>query len=369
MTRKDEQVGVSGLVAPKRHCSQSGALALGVVLIALCAGEVGCFGVRCAWAAPAANPESTRSLFEEGDAAFANGQWSRAYALFLSAHEIEPTYQSLCRLGQVGLKLGRSAEAARHLWYALRSYPRTEPPERRAEIEALLAAAKHQSSVVTLVLKPVNADVLVDGAAQVRSAGDPVFLDPGDHIVTAELVGYEPVSQVVTAVAGGELNLSLTLPRSEDPEPDAAPSPRQPPDPSAYDRDPEPRPSTHLGWALLIGGGVAVAASTVAVGFTLAADASQDDAAKLLGELGDEHVCWGPSRPELACQELRQTADRADRQRNTSRVGFVVAGAAVVSTLAYVFWPSERQRVTALHHRPSLALGAGAGQVVVSGSF
>ncbi len=70
---------------------------------------------------------------------------------------------------------------------------------------------------VTLTVSPPGAEVLVDGSLIPKAPlVDPIFLEPGRHVLSARLDGYEAAQQEVVAAPGkgASVTLSLVLTRS-----------------------------------------------------------------------------------------------------------------------------------------------------------
>jgi hypothetical protein len=230
-------------------------------------------------------------------------------------------------------------------------------------------------------LEPENADVLVDGAELDRRAGEPVFLEPGQHFVTAEADGYEPVNQVIEAVAGGELTVKFVLPRS--PRAKAAAASDDPARAKRARRAAESEPAsdptqdshalqqgTSLYLGLIIGGGVTLAAAGVGVGYTLSANKSQRKAEDMVDEVGGSSGCVDRASRPQACDRLAEEADAVDRKRNTSYIAFGVAGAAALGTVTYLFWPGlTGSGSNSAEVRPTLVVGDGSTGLAVSGRF
>jgi hypothetical protein len=339
-------------------------------------------GLGCVHAGAAPEPPARaegRRLFEQGKQAAQSKQWNKALDLFRRAYAAVPSYDVAANLGHVALKLNKNAEAARYLWISLHSFPPSESQAKRGSIQELYDSAKRNSATVIPELQPKNADVLVDGAELERRAGEPVFLEPGQHFVTAQADGYEPVNQVIEAVAGGELTVEFELPKSREATPAAASSgsdrPKRARRAAEEPSDPTQGPHTlqrgsglYLG--LIIGGSVTLAAAGVGVGYTLSANKSQRKAEDIVEEVGGPSGCADPSSRPGACDRLTEEADAVDRKRNTSYVALGVAGAAALGTVTYLFWPGlSGSASTSAEVRPTLLVGGGSTGLAIFGRF
>jgi hypothetical protein len=328
---------------------------------------------------PAARVEARR-LFEQGKQAAQAKQWNKALDLFRRAYAAVPSYDVAANLGHVALKLNKNAEAARYLWVSLHTFPPSETQARRQSIQELYDTAKRNSATVNPELRPESADMLVDGAELDRRAGEPVFLEPGQHFLTAQADGHEPVNQVVEAVAGGELTVEFVLPKSPA-KPARANSRPHNPKPARRAGEPEPvsEPSkdshtlqqgSSLYLGLIIGGSVTLAAAGVGVGYTLSANRSQRKAEDLVQAVGGSSGCADRSSRPAACDRLASEADAVDRKRNTSYIAFGVAGAAALGTVTYLFWPGlTGSGSDSAEVRPRLLVGDGSTGLAVSGRF
>jgi hypothetical protein len=366
-------------------------------------------GLLCASAIvvePSASAQSDKSgeallLFRQGQQAARMMDWPRAYKLFKRCYELQPSYDIAANLGQVAVKAGKTAEGAMYLWRSLGSFPLTEKAERRQAVELMFEVAKKNVTAVTVTTEPEDAQLLVDGGDRARSPGGWVFLDPGQHIVTAEAPGYEPYSQAVDATAGSELSLDFKLEKDRsttvappaagaqpampenEPEPTAPEAPVSAPaaNPAPIESavSPSPGPVQDSGvtvgvgrrgvWVpLLIGGAVTAAGVTVGIVYTASAQATMDKAHDLDHDLGSNSSCVsGQEADPKRCDRLQSLAEKVDSQQNLAYVGFGIAGAAAAATLTYLFWPTGDE--SSGHVRPGVDVGARRAVVSLSGRF
>ncbi|MBN1609664.1 MAG: PEGA domain-containing protein [Polyangiaceae bacterium] len=376
-------VGVCGASSVTRHRCR--VLLLAAALSALLLAAPAGLGVSSAVAAPepAARAEAQR-LFEQGKRAAHAKQWNKALDLFRRAYAVVPSYDVAANLGHVALKLNKNAEASRYLWISLHGFPPSETQQRRQSIQELYDTAKRSSATVLPELEPKNADVLVDGAELERQPGEPVFLEPGQHFLTAEADGYEPVSQMIEAVAGGELTVKFELPKSSEApvakvssgldNPQPAPGAAEPNPKSEPVEDPSEshilQQGTNLYLGLILGGAVTLAAAGTGVGYTLSANKSERRAEDLVDEVGGSSGCVDRSSRPAACEQLADAAEAVDRKRNTSYIAFGAAGAVALGTATYLFWPGlTGSGSNSAKVRPTLFVGDGSMHLTVSGRF
>lgn len=166
-----------------------------------------------------------RSLWREGTDAYRKGQHDRARLLYLSALRAQKHFQIAGSLGHVEFALGRYRDAAEHVSFYLREtrdLPGASPRD-RAMLEQDLAAAQARIGVVIVSVEPKGAEVFVDGTSVGRAPlADPVFVDPGRHVIEARLEGYQSTADARDVTPGSRAELALRLPR-------AVAAPRPPP--------------------------------------------------------------------------------------------------------------------------------------------
>ncbi|HVZ70876.1 MAG TPA: PEGA domain-containing protein [Polyangia bacterium] len=171
-------------------------------------------------AAPAAAPPSAAKLgearlhFQQGVALYKEQNFDAALAEFQGAYAISGEPVVLYNLGLTQKALFRYADAAATLErYLSESAAHGQPvaKARRAEVENLVAEMHSLLADVTLVVKPAEASVLVDGRAAALGIDGVVKLAAGSHVVEATAPGYVGDKKAITVVAGVPQTLALTL--------------------------------------------------------------------------------------------------------------------------------------------------------------
>jgi hypothetical protein len=81
----------------------------------------------------------------------------------------------------------------------------------REDVVDLLKDARGFVGHVTLALEPPNASVFVDGALTPLRDRNVLLLDPGEHELRVEAVGYQTQRQTLRVEAGKSTELKLTL--------------------------------------------------------------------------------------------------------------------------------------------------------------
>jgi hypothetical protein len=107
---------------------------------------------------------------------------------------------------------GRRREALEQFTRA-RSLARSECASDRYVLDSTgrrIANLEQALAHVVIVVDPSAARVSIDGAAD-TSEGHDVFVEPGEHVVTAEAEGYQSSEQRVTAVGGSVTHVNIAL--------------------------------------------------------------------------------------------------------------------------------------------------------------
>ena len=181
-----------------------------------------------AWAAdpapapPTATPASTaaakqgeaRLHFQQGVALYKEQNFDAALAEFQGAYAISSEPVVLYNLGLTQKSLFRYGEAVDSLErYVSESAAHGQPvaKARRAEVEKIVAEMKSLLADVTLVVKPPEATVLVDGRAVALGVEGIVKLPAGSHVVEATAPDFVADKRAITVVAGAAQTVALTL--------------------------------------------------------------------------------------------------------------------------------------------------------------
>lgn len=332
-----------------------GALAGGIVL-----------ALVVTWTAPAAAqppPESMNraawQLYQDGVKALSQSRWAEACDAFLGAWVLERRGAIAGSLGACEYKLGRHRDAAEHLAIYVREIQedKTATAAQRDAAQAAYYDARAKVGAVPVVVSPNGAAVLVDGK-EVGTAplADPVFLEPGEHLIEARRKGYTAKKATVVAKAGGMEPLTLWL------DPAAAAPVRR--DAAMAGTRPEERswmPVAVLGATSAVGLGVAVGLTAAANGASDDAEAQRDRLVQIGGRCVDTPPAYVDS-----CSELSRRTSRTETLGNAARIAYIASGALAVSAVAVALWP-RRSTGTTVRVSALADVGAGAGGVVVLG--
>jgi len=166
--------------------------------------------------APSAAPkpkERADELFEQSTAALDAGRIANAERLLQEAWSLKQTHDIAGNLGLVELKLGKLAEGAQHLAWALQHFPPSESDAGRRVLEQELAGARGKIGALRIHVNVAAADVAVNGKTLSDGAlAEEVFVAPGAVTVVGSHEGYVAVSQSLTVAGGAETRqVTLTL--------------------------------------------------------------------------------------------------------------------------------------------------------------
>jgi hypothetical protein len=160
---------------------------------------------------PTAGAAQARLHFQQGVALYQDRNYDAALAEFLGAYGISHEPVVLYNLGLTYKALFRYGEAVDALErYLGESGPKISK-ERRVDVERVVSELKSLLADVTIVVRPPEAAVLVDGRAVTLGVEGIVKLAPGTHVVEATASGYTGDRRAITVVAGTPQTVSLAL--------------------------------------------------------------------------------------------------------------------------------------------------------------
>jgi len=208
---------------------------------------------------------------QAGDRARAQGRWTEAVLAYVEALKLKDDPAVYGRLGLVLARLGENRRAANMLVRAVEDQAVLTPAE-RAEVSKAWEIVRARVCRLTITVNQMGADLFVDDVLvdEASPGGIVLFVDPGEHVVTARLKGFHEASANVVAEKAGVATAALEL---RPLEPPAAPSPSVPPSSSASGSQgmatdvpkaerPEaamPKPTaTPRPWRIVVGAGPAV---------------------------------------------------------------------------------------------------------------
>lgn len=296
------------------------------------------------------DPAQARELYKKGKKAYDDGNLREAYEAYLAAWKLQKSFDIAGNLAGIELETARYRDAAEHLKFALANLPVSgDADKRRARIESLLRDAKKQIGTLTIKVTPDVAQVSVDGRALSRAEVEgEVFVDAGDHVVSATAQDHAPAEQKIRAAKGALVPVTLTLARGSAPV--ATPSPG-------------PSPIAVAGF---ITSGLGLAAGTaLAIVSKTKADAADTQFQAL--EKKGPNACAGAS-PSDVCKALHDARASRDTFANAALWTFVGATAVAGGTLAYTLLaPRAAAKASAVTALP--VVSSQGGGLWLKGSF
>lgn len=293
---------------------------------------------RATWAQSPAEVEQARKTFAEGEAAEAAGDCATAVARYEAVVAIKETAAVRLRIGRCHERLGR-------LTLALADYRRAQDLA-QGDARALEVATQVESALAPRIPRleirvpegAAGVALTLDGAP--ASAGTPILVDPGRHVVTAQAPGKTPFEREITASEGQLSTVDVTL---ADAVVDAPPPPPPPPPAEA---------EGHFPWLPV--GLYAVGGVALGVAVPLLATSASDDAdldARCFDEAGrpseDRDPCLRADGTTFS--EAERAAFEDDRSSVNTRQGFgwALAGVGVAAAgVATVLLVTEEDEPT-----------------------
>ncbi|MFH2009036.1 MAG: PEGA domain-containing protein [bacterium] len=194
------------------------------VLTALVLG--GLAGGPEAWAR--ADRQEAVRLARQARQHYDGGEYAKAIQGYEGAYRIVGRASLLFNIADCYERLGKLAEAVAYY----RRYLAVCAPEKRSQVEKLIAAIRRRPATLMVVTRPEGAKVWINEKLQTWPTPFSVSVPPGKVSLRVVLPGYRVHRQQVTARPGAPLNLVVTLdkqtstgPRRPAPTPGRRPSP------------------------------------------------------------------------------------------------------------------------------------------------
>ncbi|RYZ08663.1 MAG: PEGA domain-containing protein [Myxococcales bacterium] len=198
--------------------------------------------------------DRARVLFQEGVAAYREGKFYDAVAIFLQTQRVYPDTQLCFNIARAYENLGNASAALRYYRDYLRQADRPsdgeEVRERVRKLEQQVAARGVQQ--LTVLSQPEAATVVLDGKP-VGIAPWTGETYPGKHRLALTLAGYSPQEQIVEVDAHAAHDVALALTPEK---PTLAPTP--------VVQSKQKEPSASVGALLTLGVGVALLGTAIA---------------------------------------------------------------------------------------------------------
>jgi hypothetical protein len=281
--------------------------------------------------------EDADTLYREGSTALQGGDAKTAYDKLSKAFALKQSVDIAGNLAMSELKLGKSADAATHLEYALRTYPATGDSARKERIQALLDETKKSVAEVSIAVD-IGTTIKVDGrVVGLAPLPAPVFVQPGGHRIEATGASGR-AERTLELKAGAEQTVVLVLAESvtsSSASASGAPSSSAPvPTASA---SAAPADSGRPAWPAIVLGSVAAVGVGVGVGATVAGVGATSDV--------DGSPC--PGLEQTCSSTIVDAVDQRNMLIGVGVAGFAVGGAALGAMIAYLVWPEPDAAPTA----------------------
>jgi hypothetical protein len=165
---------------------------------------------------------------------FEEGRYAEARALFLRAHELQPSARTQRGIGMAAFEMRAYADATRALSAALVETRRPLDGPQRTQVQALLDRAVGFVGRFTLTMDPPTAALLIDGRPATLEPDGTLMLEIGSHTITATAPGRSDFSLPLEVRGGEQRPLEITLTP-------AMPAPLDTPPPTPVAPSPDPQ--------------------------------------------------------------------------------------------------------------------------------
>jgi hypothetical protein len=358
--------------------------------------------------------ERSREVEAQAVRAGQAGRWAAAADLFRNAWAIYKDPWYMCELGTLESMMGKARDSTQSLTTCLRLLNPEDKRAVKSKFGRILKDMRAQVGELTVEANVPDAEVFVDGAKKGTLPGaDPIFVDPGSHVVEVKAPGYDPYLMMAVMSAGTAMHIRARLepmrvevapapperapneakpneakanepkpnePKPNEPKPNEEAKPRVPaplpvlPSPSAKalapfrspERAPEGKGEPPRAAVILTGLGLSVAGAVVGTAGFMAAGSAREEAKAMFRDLTNgSGICENDTPGPCADAE-----SKIDTALVLTAVG--VAGAAVSAVggalVVYEFVrsaPQERKASARLAIQPV----PGGGALRVTGSF
>jgi hypothetical protein len=315
-----------------------------------------------------AERDQARHLYDEAIQYGKRGEYRKAKASLSAAWALLKSWEIAVNLGSAEMRLGQYRDAAEHLTWGIRDGSTKEGDSYAPLVKAktLLTEATSHVGQLKLVSDEPGASIFVDDDVVGKSPlVDPLYLDPGIHVITARSANPERASLKleVRIQAGDALERYLRFAPTHAANDrareiaDPAPATTSPPRDGALFEARTVVPMT-LGGLTAISGGLALA-------FTVKASAANGAATDWAQRTGGN--CDAPTP---ACNGLADARERRNDANRIANVAWVGAGMFGVATLATVlFWPKATSPITSAKLRFVPRTDSDMRGVLVMGTF
>ncbi len=168
-------------------------------------------GVASSESSGGAHVERARELYRRAVSQFDTGNLDTALQAFRESYELHPHSETEYNIACVLSRLGSYREAIAVYEHYL-SNDDAIHPSRRAQIDSELQRLRRSLGGVLVRVIPSGAIVMIDGEEVATSSEDrPIPVDPGRHLVQAQLEGYEEGRAEVSIAPSETATVDLAL--------------------------------------------------------------------------------------------------------------------------------------------------------------
>ncbi len=305
-----------------------------------------------------ANEKAAQVAFDEAMKLMSAKRYADACEKFAQSLELDPGMGTQFRLAECYEKLGRLASAYEQYNSVANAAAEAGKKDREAVSRKRADALEPRIARLTIVVGPNIAslpglEVSRDGTVLSKELwGKPVYIDPGDHVVTIKASGRLPLESKVWAEGAARLVVNITS--LERPPPVEVP----------------PR-SKIPAIAMAAGGGLGIVLGATFAGIRAS---KKGDAQELRdGILAGGGYCGTNRAPQFAtdCDSLASATKSGDAFGTVSVVSFVVGAGALAGAGVYLLWPEPKpaERSGSVDVRWAPVVSPGLAGWTISGTF
>jgi tetratricopeptide (TPR) repeat protein len=301
------------------------------------------------------------TLFREGRALLAEGDYLRACTKFSKSQRLDPAPGTAINLADCQEKLGKLADALAAARQAMRLLQPGDDREPRIREQVRRLEARVPRLAIKWNAPPREAKrVFLDGSELSDEAlGVAREVNPGVHQVLVEHSDEKEDEHEVT-VALGESRvfvIDATGSAAESQVPAASP---------VAQTEPAPTNDSSRRTLAYVVGGVGLVGIAAGIGFSLAAASEKSDAERLEAQIGPSPSACNDANRQ-GCAELKSAWQTYDRDRNIATGAFVLGGIGVIAAVVLLITDSGGSSDASL--RTTVDVGNGGAAMAFRGHF
>ena len=158
-----------------------------------------------------------RVLDQQGVRAYREERYNDAIRFFEEARKLGGPASEVWNIAKCHVRMDEPEEAVKSIEEYLDDKAISSAD--RAEAEQQLHEIEHRHSTLTVASYPAGGAVYVNGRRWSGTTPATIDVAPGDHKVTVQLAGYEPLEQSITAKFGRAVIVDARLTKSDSPGP------------------------------------------------------------------------------------------------------------------------------------------------------